>query len=126
AGFVPGGPCAPGSVDGVIRLYDTARGAVVPLETRDPGEVSLYVCGPTVYGPAHIGHGRATPVFDVLRRYLEWSGLAVRHVSNVTDIDDKIISKADAEDRSPEAVAAQFEAEWWEAMDAIGVARPHE
>ncbi len=110
----------------MIRLYDTAQGAVVPFEPREPGKVSLYVCGPTVYGPAHIGHGRATLVFDVLRRYLEWSGLEVHHVSNVTDIDDQIINKANAEGRSATEVAVEFEAAWWEAMDAIGVARPHD
>jgi cysteinyl-tRNA synthetase len=110
----------------VIRLYDTAQGAVVPFEPREPGKVSLYVCGPTVYGPAHIGHGRSTLVFDVLRRYLEWSGFDVHHVSNVTDIDDQIINKANAEGRSSEEVAVEFEAAWWEAMDAIGVARPHD
>ncbi|MFP4513843.1 MAG: cysteine--tRNA ligase [Acidimicrobiales bacterium] len=109
----------------MIRLYDTAIGTVVPLETRNPGTVSMYVCGPTVYGPAHVGHGRMTLVFDVLRRYLEWSGLEVHHVSNITDIDDQIINKANEEGRSTTAVAEQYEREWFAAMDAIGVARPH-
>ena len=63
----------------MIRLHDTAAGAVLPLEPRDPGKVSMYVCGPTVYGPPHLGHGRFSLVFDVLRRYLEWSGLR-RHL----------------------------------------------
>ena len=111
---------------GVIRLYDSATGTVVPLEPRDPGTVSMYVCGPTVYGPAHVGHGRSTLVFDILRRYLEWSGLAVTHVSNITDIDDQIINKANAEGRSSDAVAQEFERYWWDSMDAIGVARPHQ
>ena len=78
----------------MIRLHDTAAGAVLPLEPRDPGKVSMYVCGPTVYGPPHLGHGRFSLVFDVLRRYLEWSGLEVTYVSNITDIDDKIIERA--------------------------------
>jgi cysteinyl-tRNA synthetase len=110
----------------VIRLHDTATGTVVPLEPRDPGKVSMYVCGPTVYGPAHVGHGRMTLVFDVLRRYLEWSGLQVHHVSNITDIDDQIIKKANDEGRPTSEVAQQYEGEWFAAMDAIGVARPHE
>ena len=59
----------------MLRLFDTARGEVRPLELREPGKVSMYVCGPTVYGPPHLGHGRLSLVFDVLRRYLEWSGL---------------------------------------------------
>ena len=61
---------------------------------REPGTVGIYVCGPTVYGPPHIGHGRMAIEYDVLVRYLRWSGLQVRLVSNVTDIDDKIIDRA--------------------------------
>ncbi|MBK5222704.1 MAG: cysteine--tRNA ligase [Acidimicrobiia bacterium] len=110
----------------MIHLFDTAKGAVVPLETREPQKVSMYVCGPTVDGAPHIGHGRMTLVFDVLRRYLEWSGYEVHHVSNVTDIDDKIINRAEREGREPADVAREFEALWWEGIDAIGVARPHD
>ena len=83
----------------MLRLYDTATRGVRELELRDPGIVTIYLCGPTVYGPPHLGHGRATLVYDVLRRYLEWSGLRVRLVSNITDIDDKIIERAAAEGR---------------------------
>jgi len=83
----------------MLRLYDTATQTVRPLEMRDPGTVSMYVCGPTVYGPPHLGHGRSTLVFDILRRYLEWTGLNVRHVSNITDIDDHIIKRANDENR---------------------------
>ena len=75
-----------------MALHDTARGQVVPLERRAPGKVGMYVCGPTVYGPPHLGHGRFALVFDVLRRYLEWSGDEVTYVSNITDIDDKLTS----------------------------------
>ncbi|MGH9066830.1 MAG: cysteine--tRNA ligase, partial [Acidimicrobiales bacterium] len=108
----------------VLRLHDTARGRVVPLELRQPGKLTMYVCGPTVYDVPHIGHGRLTLVFDVLRRYAEWSGLAVTHVSNVTDIDDKIIARAAEEARPAAEVASEQEAAWWGAMDALGVARP--
>ncbi|MDY7105893.1 MAG: cysteine--tRNA ligase, partial [Actinomycetota bacterium] len=83
----------------MVQLFDTSRGAVRPLELREPGKVSMYVCGPTVYGPPHLGHGRFALVFDVLRRYLMWSGLEVRYVSNITDIDDKIIQRAQHESR---------------------------
>jgi len=110
----------------VIRLFDTAKGEVVPLETREPNKVSMYVCGPTVYGPPHVGHGRMTLVFDVLRRYLTWCGYEVHHVSNITDIDDQIINKALAEGKDTTAVAAENEELWWEGVDAIGVARPHQ
>jgi len=110
----------------VLRLHDTATRETRPLSLRDEGRVSMYVCGPTVYDVPHIGHGRFVLVFDVLRRYLEFLGLEVRYVSNVTDIDDKIIARANDEGRPPEAVAQQYEAVWWEAVDALGVKRPSE
>ena len=110
----------------MIRLFDTATGQVTQLRTRTAGEVSMYVCGPTVYGPPHLGHGRFSLVFDVLRRYLIWSGQRVTYVSNITDIDDKIIAKAASEGRGSDAIAKEFEDVWYEAMDAIGVMRPDE
>ncbi len=108
----------------MLSLFDTARGQVRPVEFREPGKATMYVCGPTVYGPAHLGHGRFSLVFDILRRYLEWTGLEVTYVSNITDIDDAIIDKGQAEGRDPAEVAVEFEASWYEAMDAIGVKRP--
>jgi cysteinyl-tRNA synthetase len=107
-----------------IRLFDSASGAVRPLRRREPGRVSMYVCGPTVYDVPHLGHGRFSLVFDVLRRYLRFSGLEVHYVSNITDVDDKILARAAAEGRSPQAVAEEFEAIWWSVMDALGVERP--
>ncbi len=84
----------------------------------------MYVCGPTVYGPPHLGHGRFSLVFDVLRRYFEWSGLEVTYVSNITDIDDKIIERANSEGRPWQEITEKCEAVWYRAMDAIGVKRP--
>lgn len=110
----------------MIQLYDTAKQKVVPLELRDPGKVSMYVCGPTVGGPPHIGHGRMTLVFDIIRRYLSWSDLDVTFVSNVTDIDDKIIDRAIAENRDSSEIAIKCEAMWWKAMDALNILRPDE
>jgi cysteinyl-tRNA synthetase len=108
----------------VLRLYDTATGMIRPLEHRDPDRVGMYVCGLTVSGDPHIGHGRLALVFDVLRRYLEFSGLDVHFVSNVTDIDDKIIARAAQEGRNESEIAEQYESEWWAATDALGVLRP--
>jgi cysteinyl-tRNA synthetase len=108
----------------VLRLHDTALGVIAPLDLREPGQVSMYVCGPTVYDQPHLGHGRFNVAWDVLRRYLTWSGLNVRYVSNVTDIDDKIIARAEAEGRSAAAVAGEYERVWWETMARLGVEAP--
>jgi cysteinyl-tRNA synthetase len=108
----------------MLRLHDTATGEVRPLDLREPGRVSVYVCGPTVYDVPHLGHGRSLLVYDVLRRYLEWSGLEVRLVSNITDIDDQIIRRAAEQGRSWEEVVDEYEAAHYEAVDSLGVQRP--
>lgn len=108
----------------MMRLYDTVQRKVVPLQLREAGKVSIYVCGPTVYAPPHIGHGRQVLVYDMLRRYLEWTGLDVTFVSNITDIDDAIIERGQREDRDPAEIAVKCEAVWWSAMDRINVRRP--
>jgi len=108
----------------MLRLYDTATRQVRELAMREPGTVSIYLCGPTVYGPPHLGHGRATLVYDVLRRYLESTGIAVRLVSNITDIDDRIIERANREQRPWEDITHRCENVWFEAMQRLNVARP--
>jgi cysteinyl-tRNA synthetase len=108
----------------VLNLYDTATQSVKPLALRQPGSVSIYLCGPTVYGPPHLGHGRATLVYDILRRYLTWTGLSVRLVSNITDIDDKIIDRANKEGRPWADITHKCESVWFEAMGKLGVIRP--
>ena len=91
---------------------------------RRPGHLSVYLCGPTVYGPPHLGHGRATLVYDILRRYLTWTGVQVRLVSNITDIDDKIIDRANRENRPWEEITHKCENIWFRAMEALNVERP--
>jgi len=108
----------------VLQLYDTATREVRELKQRESGRIGIYLCGPTVYGPPHLGHGRATIVYDILRRYLEWSGVKVRLVSNVTDIDDKIIERAQRENRSWSEIAHKCENMWFEAMGKLGVLAP--
>jgi cysteinyl-tRNA synthetase len=108
----------------VLNLYDTATKSVKPLALREPGKVSIYLCGPTVYGPPHLGHGRATLVYDILRRYLAYRGLEVRLVSNITDIDDKIIDRANKEGRPWSDITTKCENVWFEAMGKLGVLRP--
>ncbi|MGA0116820.1 MAG: cysteine--tRNA ligase [Ilumatobacteraceae bacterium] len=110
----------------MLNLYDTATKSVKPLALREPGKVSIYLCGPTVYGPPHLGHGRATLVYDILRRYLAYRGLEVRLVSNITDIDDKIIDRANKEGRPWSDITTKCENVWFEAMGKLGVLRPTE
>jgi cysteinyl-tRNA synthetase len=108
----------------VLHLYDTATRSVRELAQREPGKVSIYLCGPTVYGPPHLGHGRANLVYDILRRYLVWTGLEVRLVSNITDIEDKIIERAVREGRPWQDITTRCEQVWFEAMSGINVERP--
>jgi cysteinyl-tRNA synthetase len=110
----------------MLHLHDTASGTVRPLVPRIQGQVSMYVCGPTVYDLPHIGHGRANLTFDILRRYLSFEGLRVHHVANITDVDDNIIKRANELGRTEADVAAEFEAAWWESMEALGDLRPHD
>ena len=110
----------------MISLYDTLTGAVRPLELRQPGRVAIYACGPTVYDEPHLGHARGALTYDILRRYLQWRGLDVQHVANVTDIDDKIIERARREGLTEPEVAARWDAVYVEAMEALGVLAPHQ
>lgn len=79
-----------------IRIYNTLTRRKEVFETLQPGRVLMYVCGPTVYAKAHVGHAMSALVFDIIRRYLEHAGYEVRHVMNYTDVDDKIIQRANA------------------------------
>ena len=110
----------------MISLYDTLTGEVRPLKLREPGRVALYACGPTVYDHPHLGHARSALTYDVLRRYLEWRGLNVRHVANITDIDDNIINRAREEDSTENEVAVEWETVYIDAMAALGVLDPHD
>ena len=108
----------------MLHLYDTVTREVRELQMRQQGKLDIYLCGPTVYGPPHLGHGRATLVYDILRRYMEWSGVSVRLVSNITDIDDKIIDRANRENRPWNEITHKCESVWFDAMAALGVLRP--
>jgi len=107
-----------------LVLYDTLARAERPFEPRTPGEASIYVCGPTVQAEAHVGHGRAAVVFDVLRRHLIASGHAVRFVQNITDIDDKIILRARREATDAAVVATRNTRAYNRVMDGLGALPP--
>jgi cysteinyl-tRNA synthetase len=104
-----------------IRLYNTLTRRVEPFETLEPGLVRMYVCGVTPYDRTHLGHALSAIVFDVLRRFLEWRGYRVRHVVNVTDVDDKIIARAAAEGRDPRELAEQYAADYLQQLAALNV-----
>ena len=109
-----------------VQVYDTRQRAKVDLEPREPGRVAIYVCGPTVYDVPHIGHGRSVVVYDTIRRYLRWRGFDVQFVSNVTDIEDKLIARAHETGSTEPELARRFEAVYWEELDRLGVERPDE
>jgi cysteinyl-tRNA synthetase len=102
-----------------IRVYNTLTRRKEPLDTIEPGKVRMYVCGVTPYDSAHIGHGMSLTSFDVIRRYLEHRGYEVRHIQNFTDIDDKIINRANAENIDPDELTESFIAEWHAQTDAL-------
>ena len=112
-----------------LQIYDTMTRRKTAFVPRTPGEVSMYVCGPTVYDVPHLGHGRTALTYDVIRRYFEWSGFDVTLASNVTDIDDKIVGRAQRERRSEAEVAAEYTAAYDAQMERLGVlaahSRPH-
>ena len=107
-----------------IRLHDTLSGETRPLEPIDPGRVGIYTCGPTVYGPAHIGNFRSFLFADLLVRYLRYRGLAVTWVMNITDIDDKIIRGAAAAEVSIEELATRWLERFLADADALRMTRP--
>jgi len=103
-----------------MQIHDTLSGTTVPFIPAEPGRVSIYVCGPTVQSEPHLGHGRSAVSFDVLRRYLAWSGLDVSFVRNVTDIEDKIIARAAELGVSTSEVAERVFGEFSAAYDLLG------
>ena len=109
-----------------LRIRDTLSGRVRPVPSRPGRPVALYVCGPTVYAPAHVGHARNYLEFDLLRRGLEADGRAVHHVMNITDIEDKIVDRARQLGLSWRALARREEASFVRDMDTIGVQPPQE
>jgi cysteinyl-tRNA synthetase len=104
-----------------LRIYDTRTGRKVPFEPLTPGRVGLYACGITVYDLCHVGHARMLVAFDVVARHLRASGYAVTFVRNVTDVDDKIIRKANAEGVTALDVSRRYTQLMNEDMRALGV-----
>ncbi len=107
-----------------LVIHNTLSRRKEEFKPRDEGRVSMYICGPTVYNYIHIGNGRAYLAFDVIRRYLSYKGYEVCCVQNFTDVDDKIINRANEEGKSAGEVARFYERAFLEDMRALGIRSP--
>ena len=110
----------------MIRLYDTLTRQKRDFESADPKRITMYVCGPTVYGRAHIGNARPAVVFDTLARLIrhEFGPDSLVYARNVTDVDDKIIAAAESEGVDPSVITDRYEQHYLEDMRALGVRDP--
>ncbi|MBO8126827.1 MAG: cysteine--tRNA ligase [Firmicutes bacterium] len=105
----------------MLRLYNTLTRQKEEFKPRDPGKVGIYVCGVTPYAYTHLGHARVSVLWDVFKRYLEYKGFEVTLVQNFTDVDDKIIAKANSEGVEAKEIAERYIADYFETMAALGV-----
>jgi len=107
-----------------LVVYNTLTRITEPFETIEPDRVRMYVCGPTVYADAHVGHAMSSIVFDFIRRYLEYKGYEVKHVMNFTDVDDKIIARAAKSGEDAAAIARRYMMQYQEQLAALNVMPP--
>jgi len=105
----------------MLSIYNTLTGKKEPFQSLQPKIVRMYVCGMTVYDYCHIGHARSALVFDVIRRYLESTGYQVEFVKNFTDVDDKIIKRANEQGVSCETLTAKYIQAYYEDMERLGI-----
>ena len=107
-----------------MKLHNTYTNQIEEFKTIEPNKVKMYVCGPTVYDNAHLGHARCYITWDVLYRYLKFKGYDVTYCRNVTDVDDKILKKAEKEGKSPEEVSTYWYNKFSESMKALNNLKP--
>ena len=107
-----------------LQLYNTLARKKEDFETIEPNKVRMYVCGPTVYDKAHVGHAMSALVFDIIRRYLAFRGYEVTHAMNFTDVDDKIIRRANALNVDPYTLAESYIKEFVEHLDDLNILMP--
>ena len=107
-----------------LKIYNTLTGQKEPFQPLKDGKAGMYVCGVTVYDFSHIGHARAAVVFDVIFRYLKYKGFEVTYVRNYTDVDDKIINKAQKENVDARTIAERYIKEYDLDMEALNVEEP--
>lgn len=104
-----------------LRVYNTLTREKEPFETIEPGQVTMYLCGPTVYKPAHIGHMVGPVIFDTVKRYLSYCGYKVTFVINITDVDDKLIHKATELGMEVKALAEKMTEDYFDNLKLMGV-----
>lgn len=104
-----------------LRVYNTLSREKESFETLEPGKVGIYLCGPTVYKPSHIGHMVGPVIFDTVKRYLTYLGYDVTFVINITDVDDKLIHKAAELGMTVESLAKKMTQDYYDNLDAMGV-----
>ena len=107
----------------MLSIYNTLTGKKEPFQSLQPKTARMYVCGVTVYDYCHIGHARSALVFDVIRRYLEFSDYKVEFVKNFTDVDDKIIKRANERGVSCDAITAEYIEAYYQDMGKLGIRR---
>ncbi len=107
-----------------MLVYNSQTHKKQELKPIEPSKIRMYVCGPTVYDQIHVGNGRTFLAFDVIRRYLTYKGYQVTFAQNLTDVDDKIINRANEQGRTPEEVAAEFSDAFIEQMHRLNVLDP--
>ena len=105
----------------MIRVYNTLSKTKEEFQPVNPGNVGIYLCGPTVYKPSHIGHMVGPVIFDAIKRYLVYNGYDVTFVINITDVDDKLIAEANSRNMPMAAVAKEMTADYMRNLDAMGV-----
>src|SRR2546426_35054 len=105
----------------MLTIYNTLSGKKEPFQSLQPKTVRMYVCGVTVYDYCHIGHARSALVFDMIRRYFEYSGYTVEFVKNFTDVDDKIIKRANEQGVSCEEITFKYIQAYYEDMGKLGI-----
>ena len=104
-----------------MKIFNDMDMQLEDFQPIEPGKVKMYACGPTVYNYIHVGNARPIVIFDVLRRYLEYRGYEVTFVQNFTDVDDKIIKRANEEGVTSDQIAEKYIAEYWKDVTALGV-----
>src|SRR4051794_14939341 len=104
-----------------LRVHNTLSQTKEPSQTGAPGGVGMYVCGPTVYSPSHVGHMVGPVIFDTIKRFLTYLGYQVTWVVNITDVDDKLIVEAPKQNTTVSALAERITADYCRNLERLGV-----